>query len=178
MTLWRLLIKRQQIKNNTINGRVSLTKIRRLMKATNLKAVLDTPLQVLSCKLKGAVSIYMKACKEDPELRGKFMNSLDEARYIEDNTTPEAEKKKRAHIFSQNEAGRALSRLKKNSRPIVSNVYSTTNGVRIEHTTKKSIEKAGIIENISRFRQVNNTPHMHPEITEWLGFYAESEAAN
>ena len=48
MTLWRLIIKIQQIKNNTIKDRVSLTQIRRLMKATNLKAVLDTPLQVLS----------------------------------------------------------------------------------------------------------------------------------
>ena len=88
MTLWRLIIKRQQIKNNTIKGRVSLTQIRRLMKATDLKAVLDTPLQVLSRKLKDAVAAYRKACKESPELREKFMNSLDQVRSIENNTSP------------------------------------------------------------------------------------------
>ena len=59
----------------------------------------------------------------------------------------------------------------------MSKVYSTTNGVRIEHT-EEGIEKACIMENISRFSQVNNTPPMHPEITEWLGFYTESDAAN
>ena len=43
------------------------------------------------------------------------MNSLDEARSIENNTTPETEKKKkkRAHNVAQKEAGRALARLKK-----------------------------------------------------------------
>ena len=48
------------------------------------------------------------------------MNSLDEARSIENNTTAETEKKKRAHNVAQKEAGRALARLKKKSRPLVS----------------------------------------------------------
>ena len=106
------------------------------------------------------------------------MNSLDEARSIENNTTPETEKKKRAHNFAQKEAGRALIRLKKKSRPLVPKVYSPTIGVRFKHTTKEDIEKAWIVENISRFSQVNNTPPMHSEIIEWLGFCAESDAAN
>ena len=100
---------------------------------------------MLSRKIKKAVAAYRKACKEAPELREKFMNSLDEARSIENNTTPETEKKKRAHNFAQRVDGRALARLKKKSRPLVSKVYSTTHGVRIVHATKEGIEKACIM---------------------------------
>ena len=59
-------------------GKVSLTKIRRLMKLVNVKNILSLPLDVIKTQYIAAIEDYKKACKKSHELADTHMDSLDE----------------------------------------------------------------------------------------------------
>ena len=171
--LWFLALRRIQIKHMVKKGKVSLTKIRRLMKLVNIRNILSLPLDVLETKYRLNLEEYKKACDKAYKLVDKHMCSLDEARANKNHISVETEKKKRLNIQKQKEAGRALTILKRNERPMTSKVFITTDKGRIECTDKKSIEWACIKENKRRFIQVHHTPPMHLDILYWVGTCAE-----
>ena len=123
-------------------GKVSLTKIRRLMKLVNIRNILSLPLDVLETKYLFNLQEYKKACDIVYKLADKHMCSLDEAKANKNHTSVETEKKKRLNIQKQKEAGLALTILKINERPMASKVFITTDEGRIECTDKESIEWA------------------------------------
>ena len=175
--LWFLVLRRTQIKQKVKKGKVSLTKIRRLMKLVNIRNILSLPLDVLETKYRFNLQEYKKACETAYKLADKHMCSLDEAKANENHTSVETEKKKRLNIQKQKEAGRALKILKRNERPMASKVFITTDEGRIECTDKESIEWACMKENKRRFTQVHDTPPMHQDILDWVGTCAENDAA-
>ena len=55
-------------------------------------------------------------------------------------TSVEAERKRRKATTRQKEAGKAIKRLQQKTRPLASKVFITRDGVRQECTTKEDIE--------------------------------------
>ena len=109
------------------------------------------------------------------ELAETHLDSLDEAMANNTRTSVQTECKKRKNIQRQREAERALARLKRKERPMVSKVFITTNQGRIECTSKEEIEWACITENQRRFSQVHTTPPMQHNILDLVGTSAEKE---
>ena len=81
-------------------------------------------------------------------------------------------------IEKQKEAGKALARLKRKERPKASKVYISTEDGRVECSTKQTIEWACMTENKKRFSQSHRTPAMDNEVTNRMGYYAETSTAD
>ena len=140
--LWCQLQKRWRIRLGEIKGRVSLTEIRRLMRATGNKGALTYSKELVDIMAKQSKERYIQSCKEADQLEQSFLLTLDEAKAEMNQTSVEAETAKRKSIEKQREAGKALARMKKSERPRVSKVYITTEGQRIECSKKEDIEEA------------------------------------
>ena len=125
------------------------------MKHTGFYDALTLSNQEVSKRFNQAKRDYIKACKEAPQLRDPFKESLDEVRANLNQTTVECERKKRKTIEKQREAGKALSKLRQKTKPKVSRVFATIDGTRTEYIKKIDIEKACI--NKSPKQQTNNT---------------------
>ena len=111
--LWYLALRRLKIQTKTINGKISLTKIRRLMILVNIKEVLSLPTDIVEKKYAEAVTNYKSACKNSPELTETHLDSLDEVMANKTRTSVQTECKKRKNIQRQRETGKALYRLKR-----------------------------------------------------------------
>ena len=176
--LWWLVWQRRRIQAKQIKGRIGIKKIRRLMVKYKISDALTISTKEVQDRLEVAKQEYKTACKKAPELRETFKETLDEAMANHNNTTIEIERRKRKAIEKQKEAGRALSRLKRKDKPKASKVFITTEQGRLECSTKQSIEWACMKENRKRFTQSHSTPPMESDVTERIGFYAESKAAD
>ena len=170
-----LLDKRHKIKQKKIKGSTSISQIRRLMKATGNRDALTFTAVEVEIEAKRAKANYITACKEAPQLRESFKESLDEANANRNRTTIACKKKKRITIEKQREAAKVVSALRQKLRPKVSKVFTTIDNVRLECNTNEQIEKVCMKENIRRFSQSQNTPPMEYNITERFGFNAETE---
>ena len=176
--LWCQLQKRWKIRRGELKGRVSLTEIRRLMRATGNNEALTYSKELVDTMVKQSTAMYSQACKEADQLEQTFLISLDEAKAEANKTSVEVETAKRKSIERQREAGKALARMKKAERPRASKVFYTKEGQRIECTKKEEIEEACIQENRKRFSQVRDSPPMQSEVTNLVGFNAEKEFAS
>ena len=127
---------------------------------------------------KQAISKYNQSCKEADQLEQSFLLTLDEAKAELNQTSVEVETAKRKTIEKQKEAGRALARMKRAERPRVSKVFITREGQRVECTKKEEIEAACMQENRKRFSQVRQSPPMQEEVTNLVGFNAETQFAS
>ena len=159
-----LINKRHKIKEGKLKGKTSIAQIRRLMKATGNREALSLSKEEVELELTRAKRNYITACKEAPQLREVFKESLDEANANRNKTTIACERKKRITIEKQREAARAVSFLRQKIRPKVSKVFTKVDNVKIECNTKEKIEWACINENLRRFSQSQNTPPMNPDI--------------
>ena len=175
--LWYLALIRRQTQNKIRKGKVSLKKIRRLMKLVNIRNVLSLPIDIVEKKYAEAQTKYIEACKNSEDLSDTHHDTLDEAMANKNQTSVLIERKKRKNIQKQKEAGRALTRLKRGERPMATKVFITTKQGRVECNNKEDIEWACITENKKRFSQVHTTPPMQTDILEWVGTCAENEAA-
>ena len=147
------------------------------MKVTSNSEAMTLSRVLVRVRFEMVKKAYIKACKEAPELRDNFLDSLDEARALANQTSVEAERKKRKATTRQKEVGMSIKRLQQKTRPLESKVFITRNGVRQECTTKEDIENACKEENIRRFTQCYDTPPMDTSITDWVGFSAKKQAA-
>ena len=173
--LWMLLDERHKIRQGKSKVSTSMSQIRRLMKANGNRDALTLSSAEVEIEAKRAKANYITACKEAPQLRECFKESLVEANANKNRTTIACEKKKRITIEKQKEAAKAISTLRQKMRPRVTKVFTTVDNLRLEYNTKEQIEKACIEENIRRFSQSQNTPPMDYNITERFGFFAEKE---
>ena len=110
--LWIMLDKRHKIRQGEIKGSTSMSQIRRLMKATGNRDALTLSAEEVEVKAKRSKANYITACKEAPQLRESFKESLDEANANKNRTTIACEKKKRVTIEKQREAAKATSILR------------------------------------------------------------------
>ena len=93
-----MLDKRHKIKQGENKGSTSISQIRRLMKATGNRNALTLSAEEVEEEAKRAKVNYTIACKEAPQLRETFKESLGEANVNKNRTTIACEKKKRIAI--------------------------------------------------------------------------------
>jgi hypothetical protein len=169
--LWHMVVnKRKRIK-------VSVKRIRRFMSKTGLWQALEYNLEGASMFLTEAYHEYSEAKKKAQLWRDDHLDSLDAARAKKNNSTPVKERKARKHIERQRKQARNVKRIRqKSGKAAVTKLYYTENNVRTECSTKATMEKACISENIGRFSQTNDTPPMEGSMIEDLGYLAETDA--
>jgi hypothetical protein len=183
--LWLQVLRYRLLQQGKLMGRngrprqkVSLTQIRRLMRAADCRDALTFSVPEIESKLAAAKTQHKEDAKNCAQLRWSHVGKLDEARATQNETSVAAERSKRRHTERQREQGRALARLKNKTRQPVTKVTAKIAGITTECTTKESIELACLTENDRRFRQTEETPPMHPALTDVIGFSAEMPAAN
>jgi hypothetical protein len=183
--LWLRVLRYRLLQQGKLIGRngrprqkVSITQICRLMRAADCRDALTFSDPEIEIKLSAAKKQHKEDAKNCAQLRWSHVGKLDAARANKNETSVAAERSKRRHTKRQREQGRALARLKNKTRQPVTRVTAKIDGIPTECTTKEAIEQACLSENDCRFRQTEDTPHMHPTLTDVIGFLAELPAAN
>jgi hypothetical protein len=155
---WLQVLRYRLLKQGTLIGRkgrprqkVSLTQIRRLMRAAELPKALTLTIPEIKIKLAEAKQLHKENAQNCSQLRWSHVGKLDEARAQFRDTTTELERKQRKQTQRQHEQGRALARLKKKTRQPVTKVTAIIEGTVTECSTKHDMEQACITENDGRF---------------------------
>jgi hypothetical protein len=182
---WLQVLRYRLLKQGTLIGRkgrprqtVSLTQIRRLMRAADLPTALTFTISEIEIKLTEAKELHRTNAQNCSQLRWSHVGKLDEARAQYHDTTVESERSQRKQTQRQREQGRALTRLKKKTRQPVTKVTAIIAGTVTECSSKYEIEQACITENNRRFRQTEDTPPMARSLTDQIGFSAEKPGAD
>jgi hypothetical protein len=163
---WKQTLQRKQLwtrvvayrKRHRTGKQVSLTQIRRLMKATNTMDALNHDENESVSRLKQAHSAHASSLKHDRQLREAYLTTQDEAKAEANGTTLEAEQKRRRTTESQREQGRKPAAVKQTRKEPVIKLISTVNGIASTWEEKDDLERVSIQENQSRFSQREGPP--------------------
>jgi hypothetical protein len=136
-------------RNGKLHQKVSLTHIRRLMRATDCKDALTFSIPELDLKLLEAKKKHKDTTYNSAQLGCVHVDKLDEARANHNQTLVAAKRAQRKQTQRQREQGRVLARLKKKTRQPVTMVTAKINGIPTPQTTKEDIAQACIAENDS-----------------------------
>jgi hypothetical protein len=175
--LWQTVVAYRRRRHQTGKS-VSLTQIRRLMRATNIRNALMFDENESVARLKQAQAAHVTNIKHDRDLRDSYLQSQDEAKANANSTTVELERSKRHTTEKQRQQGRRLATLKQSRKELVVKLHSTTDGISTTWEEKDNLERVSVQENQQRFSQTAATPPMQQWILDLVGYAAEKPAAN
>ena len=170
--IWSLILKKRK------GIKISIRKLRRKLKKSNLQNVFTKTIPELEDALSNAFTQYKKA-KEDAEVwRDEFMDALAASRAEVKGTTKENELKQLMTIDRQRTVARNIKRMqRKLQRNATIQIYVNDEDGRRLVTDKNDIEDACIAENDSRFSQSEGTPPMIEPLLTDLGYLADTPEA-